>query len=131
MTLIPDADTHTPTSTPASESVVRRRAAYGAPEAPVIPRKTFIAARRAGLAPAFGALGLFEERSQLLVLLVREVRERRHRRAGVDATGALQVVDLELNPAVLRPFRAEVGSAEVGSSGSQIGVAAEAARLRE
>ena len=61
----PADEAQRPTSTSAATSASRRRAAYGAPEAPVIPRKMFISPAPGALAPAaaaaLGALRLFEE----------------------------------------------------------------------
>ena len=42
-TSIPADDAQTPTSAPAETSPSRMPFAYGAPDAPVMPRKTFIA----------------------------------------------------------------------------------------
>src|SRR4051812_50048446 len=60
-----------PSSTSACASTSTRRAAYGAPEAPVMPRKT----RKACL---LGALRRVQKLPELMELLVAEGRELRH-----------------------------------------------------
>src|SRR4051794_3074946 len=114
-------------------SASRRRAAYGAPEAPVIPRKTFISPAPGALAPAaaLGALRVFEEGGELVVLIVCEVREGRHGRTGVHAARALEVAYLELLPPALCALGGEVGRTEVRATCAEIGVAAHAACERE
>src|SRR5205085_9318913 len=73
-TWTPEFETVTPTSQPAATSASRRRAAYGAPDAPVMPRKI-----RKGAAPlGLRALGVGEELGELVELLIREIRERLH-----------------------------------------------------
>src|SRR5207237_1750806 len=77
------------------------------------------------------SLGRFEEVRERGQVLVAETRERRHRRTGVDAARALQVGDLELDALVLRALRREVRRAEVRGARAEIGVAGQAACLRE
>src|SRR5262245_60934019 len=66
-----------PTSAPEAESACRSRAAYGAPDAPVIPRKTFTGPA-GSLSAAALALRLGEEGAEKPEVLLAEVRERRH-----------------------------------------------------
>src|ERR671934_632555 len=113
----------TPSSHPPAPSAWIRRAAYGAPDAPVIPRKTCTDLLR--------ALGGLEEGRDLPELAVGEGGERRHRRAGVDAARALEVRDLELDPLVLRALGGQPGGPEVRRARAEVGVAVEAARRRE
>src|SRR3954469_3191330 len=129
-TSIAAPETETPTSASAAASACSRRRAYGAPEAPVMPRNTRICAKttRALLG---GALGRLEECRELREAVVAEVRERRHRRAGVLARRALEVLDLEVDPLVLRAFRSEIGRAEVRAAVAEVGVAVQTARDRE
>src|SRR5713101_27322 len=120
-----------PTSQSAEASARARRRAYGAPEAPVIPRKTRImrqvtASMRA--AALLRALGGLEEVGEVGQVRFPEPREGRHRRAGVLARGALQMVDLELDPFVLGALSCEFGRAQVVAAVSEICVAVEAAR---
>src|SRR6478672_5535192 len=124
-TSIPAREAQRPISQPAPASASSSRAAYGAPEAPVMPRKT-------RMAPTLlGTLGGLEEDGELVQVVVAEIGERRHRRARVDATRALEVVDLELDALVLRALGGEIGRAEVRAARAEIGVAVRAARHRE
>src|SRR6266699_3822978 len=108
-----------PTSQSDAASAWTRRAAYGAPEAPVMPRKT-----RKALFWPFGGL---EENRELAQVCLTEVREGRHRRALVHTAWAFEVRDLEGDTLVLRPFRTQVRRAELGAAGAVVGVAVEAA----
>src|SRR2546430_13729766 len=108
-----------PTSQSDAASAWTRRAAYGAPEAPVMPRKT-----RKALFWPFGGL---EENRELAQVCLTEVREGRHRRALVHTAWAFEVRDLEGDALVLRPFRTQVRRAELGAAGAVVGVAVEAA----
>src|SRR2546429_3313896 len=112
-----------PTSQSDAASAWTRRAAYGAPEAPVMPRKT-----RKALFWPFGGL---EENRELAQVCLTEVREGRHRRALVHTAWAFEVRDLEGDALVLRPFRTQVRRAELGAAGAVVGVAVEAAGGRE
>src|SRR5919201_6769242 len=111
-----------PSSQSASASASTRRAAYGAPEAPVMPRKTRKRAR--SLRP----LLRFEEHRHPLQVGLAVLRERRHRRSLVDAARALQVGDLEGDALVLRSLGGEVPRAEGRRADVEICVAVEAAR---
>src|SRR6266699_2170109 len=90
-----------PTSQSDAASAWTRRAAYGAPEAPVMPRKM-----RKALFWPFGGL---EENRELAQVCLAEVR------------------DLEGDTLVLRPLRTQVRRAELGAAGAVVGVAVEAA----
>src|SRR3954465_2723572 len=120
----PAREAQRPISQPAAASDSSNRAAYGAPEAPVIPRKTRTTA-------LLRTLGRLEEDRELVQVLVAERREGRHRRPGIDAARALEVVDLELDALVLRSLLGEVWRAEVRGAGAEVAVARHAARLRE
>src|ERR1044072_335830 len=76
----------------------------------------------------FPALGTLEERRELLETCVTKSAERRHRRARVDARGALQVRDLERNALVLRAFGRQVRRAGETAAGAFVGMAVEATR---
>src|SRR6185437_13260422 len=129
----------TPTSHSAAARAVRRRRAYGAPDAPVMPRKTRTG--RYSLRPlgwermrpsVFDvALGGFEEDRELAQVVLSEPRERRHRAARVHARGTLQVRDLEGDAEVLRADVREHRGAEVVAAVGLVGVAVQAARLGE
>src|SRR5256886_2784853 len=110
-----------PTSQSDAASAWTRRAAYGAPEAPVMPRKM----RKAP--PLFWPFGGLEENRELAQVCLAEVREGRHRRALVHTAWAFEVRDLEGDALVLRPFRTQVRRAELGAAGAVVGVAVEAA----
>ena len=72
---MPALDAHTPTSQSAWTSACSSRTAYGAPEAPVMPRKI----RTGPDGPLLGALGSVEEDGDLVDLRLRElVAESRH-----------------------------------------------------
>src|SRR5215210_8869115 len=101
-TSMPALDADTPTSQPAAPSASRRRAAYGAPDAPVIPRKT-CTSRLPGSALALGGL---EEVGQLLEILVAEAREHRHH--VVAELARVRDVALQVG-GVLALLRADVG----------------------
>src|SRR6266540_5135968 len=109
-TSMPAPDAQIPSSTPAPASTSTRRAAYGAPEAPVMPRKT----RTVGL---FRALGRVEEFAQLSQLVLSERAELRHhvvaelRRVG-------DVVGEALNALSVLSDRREVGRSEIRAAGA-------------
>src|SRR5262245_35960763 len=112
-----------PTSQSAAASARTRRAAYGAPEAPVMPRKT----RK----PLFCPLGGLEENRELAEVCFTEVGERRHRRALVDAAWALEMLDLESDALVFRPLGGQVRRPEQRAADAVVGVAVQTARGRE
>src|SRR6266498_3618578 len=91
-----------------------------------MPRKTCTR-----VSSLFGALRGLEEDGELSQVGVAELSEARHLRARVDAARALEVVDLERDPLVLRALLREVGRAEVRRAGPEIGVAVGAACLGE
>src|SRR6266536_2284572 len=105
-----------PSSQSAAASAWTSRAAYGAPEAPVMPRK--IRTKRT-LLRAFGGL---EEGGELAQVGFAKRREHRHRRALVDAARALEVRDLEGDPLVLRALGAQVGGAELRAADAEVRV---------
>src|SRR4051812_29681240 len=118
---MPALDTEMPTSHSAAASASSSRAAYGAPEAPVIPRKTCIPR---DCAPSLLlTLGSFEEDGELAQAFLPERRELRHRRAGIHARRAFQMVHLERDSLVLRPFGGEVGRPEVRRASAEVRVA--------
>src|SRR5438093_180716 len=117
---MPAREAQSPTSQPAWASASSRRAAYGAPDAPVIPRKTRT------LLPALRCL---EKGRQLAQVVLAEILERRHRRAGVDAARALEVVDLELDALVLGTLRGEFWPDR--ATGTEVRVADRATRFGE
>src|SRR5215208_250120 len=124
---MPALDAQTPTSHPAAPSASRRRAAYGAPEAPVIPRKT-CTSRLPGSALALGGL---EEVGQLLQVLFAEPREHRHH--VVAELARVRDVALEVRrvlPLLGADVR-QVWCARVGGSLAGIRVAAGASGLEE
>src|SRR5919198_5435397 len=100
-----------PSSTSARASASTSRAAYGAPEAPVIPRKT----RMPRLLRAFGGE---QEAGQLVELLVREPE------LGHDCVTELRrVLDVVVQLLLRLPasrFVAQVGGALVRAAGAQI-----------
>src|SRR6185503_21013502 len=83
------------------------------------------------LAAALGPLRLLEEGGELVVLLVREAREGRHRRTGGHAARALEMVDLELLPAAFGALGGEVGRPEVRRARAEVRVAAQTTRQSE
>src|SRR5436190_2569750 len=91
-----------------------------------MPRKT-----RTRALPLLRALRGLEERRHLAQVRLPEVLEARHRRAGVDARRARQVVDLELDPLVLRPLGAQVRRPREAAAGAEVAVTVQAADLRE
>src|ERR687887_195242 len=103
-----------PSSTSARASVSTSRAAYGAPEAPVIPRKT----RMRRLLRAFGGE---EERGELVELLVREA-ELRHDRV-TELRRVLDVVVQLLLRLAPRRFVAQVRRTLVRGAGAEIRMA--------
>src|SRR5690242_3537706 len=112
---MPAREAQTPISQSAAASDSSSRAAYGAPEAPVMPRKTRIA--RFG---SFLALGCLEEGRELPQRLRAERLERRHRGARVHAGRTLEVPDLEVDPELLGPDVREVRGTEVGRAGAEV-----------
>src|SRR4051794_896109 len=108
---MPALEAQTPTSQSAAPSASRSRAAYGAPEAPVIPRKTFISWDCALL--LLRSLGSFQEDRQILEAFLPERREFRHRRARIHARRTFEMADLVVDAEVPRSDRRKVGSAEV------------------
>src|SRR5947199_3441532 len=92
-----------------------------------MPRKTCTRRRRRLLR----ALGRLEEGCELPEIVRAEVLEARHRRAGVDAGRALEVVDLELDPLLLRAFVRQVRSARKAAARPQIAMAVQTADLGE
>src|SRR5579885_426941 len=140
----------TPISQSAAASAWSSRRAYGAPDAPVMPRKTrtaawnttprdadadrgncFAASPAKQLRSLFAALGGLEEGGELLQVILAQAGEARHRAAAVHAGRALEVRDLEGDALVLRALRGEVRRAEVVAAGPVVGVAVEAAGDRE
>src|SRR5262249_61948789 len=109
-----------PTSQSDAASARTRRAAYGAPDAPVMPRKT----RK----PLFCPLGGLEENRELAEVCFTEVGERRHRRALVDAAWALEMLDLESDALVLRPLGGPVRRPAQRTPGAVVGAAVHATR---
>src|SRR5690348_9588653 len=91
-----------------------------------MPRKT-----RTRALPLLSALRRLEERRELRQVRRPQVLEARHRRAGVHARRAREVVDLELDPLVLRPLGAQIGRAGEAAAGAVVAVAVEAADLGE
>src|SRR5439155_171086 len=128
-TSTPALEAQTPTSQSAASSASSSRAAYGAPDAPVIPRKTCIP-RDCDDFLLLALRGL-EEGRQLPEPPVPERGEFRHRRARHDARRALQVVDLERDAEVSGADRRQVRRAEVRRAGAEVGVARRAAGLGE
>src|SRR5712691_460123 len=126
ITSIPAPDAHTPTSQSAATSARNRRTAYGAPEAPVIPRKT-----RTQRLPSFVALRGLEEGRELSELLVAEPGETRHRRARGLARRAFEVADLEVDSEVLRADVGQIRSAELRAAGVLVRVTVQARGLRQ
>src|ERR671935_1608293 len=114
-----------PSSQSAPARACTRRAAYGAPDAPVMPRK--MRTEDSMLGPFRG----LEERCELLQVRLAERSEDRHRRALVDAARALQVRDLECDPLSLRALGAQVRRTELRAADAEIGVAGRAAGLGE
>src|SRR2546423_14540513 len=117
----PDAQTRSATSAYGRTST--SRAAYGAPEAPVMPRKT-----RTGR--LFRALRLAQEDTQLVQLRLPERRELRHHVvARLGRVG--DVVREEVGPLPALADRREVGGAEVRAARAEIGVTGGAPGGRE
>src|SRR5919109_3707299 len=120
----PALDAQIPSSTSASASTSTSRAAYGAPEAPVIPRKT----RTRG--PLSRTLGCKQEVRQLPELLVAERAELRHH--GIAELRRVADVRHQVLPgAAFGSHVAEIGRAQVGGTRAQIRVARRAAGLGE
>src|SRR2546423_1802355 len=113
-TSMPALDAQIPSSTSAPASASTSRAAYGAPEAPVMPRKT----RTAGL---FWTLGREEKRRQLGQLLIGEP-ELRHD-VVAELRGVADVRHELLLRLPSRGFRAQIGRTLVRAAGAEIGMA--------
>src|SRR5919201_3594795 len=114
-TSTPALDAQMPSSTSAPLSASTRRAAYGAPDAPVIPRKT-------RMGRLLRALGRVEEHGDLMKRLVAQRREFRHH--GVPELRRIRNVRLQtLNALPFRAFRIERRSAEVAAAGPEVRVA--------
>src|SRR2546422_5252083 len=79
----------------------------------------------------FGALRRLEERGERLQVLRRQSVEMRHRTPALDAGRALQVRDLERDSLPFRALRRQIGRPQVAAAGAVVGVAADAADLRE
>src|SRR4249919_2758348 len=120
---MPALDAQMPSSTSAAVSARTRRAAYGAPEAPVMPRKT----RTAGL---FRAFGFAQEHAELLQLLLSERGELRHH-VVAELRRVCNVFGEEVRPLTALCDRRQVGCAEVGAAGAEVGVAGSAAGARK
>src|SRR3954454_5621904 len=129
-TSTPAREAQIPISQSAAASASTSRAAYGAPEAPVIPRNTCIP-RDCRWSLLVRALGGFEEQRELAQAVGTERGERRHRRALIDARRALQVVDLELDTQVSRADVGQVRRTEVLPSRAVVRVAGRTTRCRE
>src|SRR5919198_409829 len=123
-------DAETPISQPAPASASSSRAAYGAPDAPVMPRKTCTVARPTTPWLLLSLRSLEEDR-ELAQVGVAERVELRHRRAGVDARRTLEVADLEVDAEILRADVRQVGRAELLSAVTVVGVTGRAAGARE
>src|SRR2546421_5087711 len=121
-TSMPAPDTQIPSSTSAPASTSTSRAAYGAPEAPVIARKT----RTAGL---FRALGGRQERRELVELRIVETELRHDVVAELRWVTDVVVQLLRRLPA--RSLVAQVRRALVRATGAEVGVARGAARAGE
>src|ERR687887_320697 len=111
-----------PSSASASTRACTSRAAYGAPEAPVMPRKM-----RTSAAP----LRRLEEDRDPSKIALAEGRERRHGRAFDHAARTLEVGDLEGDAPAFPSLRREIRCAELHAAGVKIGVAVETPRSRE
>src|SRR5262249_31109494 len=123
---MPAPEAQTPTSQSAARSACSKRTAYGAPEAPVMPRKT--RTRTTCLLPALR--GREEDADVADVLRAAEVAELRHDRVAELARVA-DVPREELSALSARSDRAQVGGALVRRPRAEIRVAGRAARLRE
>src|SRR5213075_2402844 len=120
---MPAPDAQMPNSTSACASTSTSRAAYGAPEAPVMPRKT----RMARLLRAFG---FAQEDAELMQLRLSERGELRHHVvAGLGRVG--DVGREEVGPLPALADRRQVRRAEVRAAGAEIRVARGATRARE
>src|SRR6478672_1504960 len=121
---MPAVDAQIPNSTSACASTSTSRAEYGAPEAPVMPRKTRTSRR------LLGALGFAQEDAELMQLHVSERRELRHHVvAGLRRVGDVRREKLRSLAALAD--RREVGRAEVRATGAEIRVAGGAAGAGE
>src|SRR5439155_24370334 len=131
-TSIPAVDAQTPTSASAAVSASSSRAAYGAPEAPVMPRKTRTESPGAYRPSPRGPwillrpLPRLEEDGEVVQIVLAEVGEGLHRRARGHAARALDVVDRELDALLLRAFRREIGRPEVRAAGAVVRMAVHA-----
>src|SRR5918912_1469929 len=120
---MPALEAQMPSSTSACARTSTRRAVYGAPDAPVMPRKTRM--RRLSR-----ALGGAQELAELLQLLVAERREPRHH-VVAELRRIRDVVREERRALAALSDRGEVGRPEVRAAGAEIRVAGGAAGARE
>src|SRR3954453_2131166 len=131
MTSIPAFEAATPTSAPAPCSASRSRAAYGAPDAPVIPRNTLTQAttadpRKRGRRLLL-ALGLGQEVADLGELRVGQaLTEDGHDRVAVLA-GIRDVVGEELGALAALADRGQIRCAVVHGAVAVVAVTGEAA----
>src|SRR5262245_37299485 len=108
---MPAPEAQMPSSTSACASTSTSRAAYGAPEAPVMPRKTRIAL-------LVRALGLAQEDSELVQLRLPERCELRHH--VVAGLGRVRDVGREeIRPLPALADRREVRRTEVRAAGAE------------
>src|SRR6266545_5260484 len=112
----------TPISQPASASARSRRAAYGAPDAPVMPRKMRIASLAA-------VLRFREELPQLVEIVLAEVLELRHH--VVPELRGIRDIALEEVLVLRLPDRGEIRCADVRGARAEVRVALQAADLGE
>src|SRR6476469_5807053 len=120
---MPALDAQMPSSTSAEVSARTRRAVYGAPEAPVMPRKT----RTAGL---FRAFGFAQEHAELMQLQLSERGELRHH-VVAELRRVCNVFGEEVRPLTALSDRRQVWCAEVGAAGAEVGVAGGTAGSRK
>src|SRR4051794_771928 len=120
---MPALDAQIPSSTSAAVSARTRRAAYGAPEAPVMPRKT----RTAGLFRAFGGA---QEHAELMQLLLSERAELRHH-VVAELRRVRNVLGEEVRSLTVLSDRRQVRCAEIGAAGAEVGVARSAPGARK
>src|SRR5207237_832997 len=122
-TSMPAPEAQMPSSTSARTRTSTRRAAYGAPEAPVMPRKT----RTARL---LRALGGTEELAELAQLRLAERRELRHH-VVAELRRVRDVGREELRALSGLADRAQVGRTEVRAPGAEVRVTRRAAGARK
>src|SRR4051794_15759905 len=104
-----------PTSQSASVKASRMRAAYGAPEAPVMPRKT-----RTRAPWLFRALRRVQEDRDRMDLGGTDLQPELRHPVVAELARVGDVRGQPVAPAALRPFVAQVGSAEVGRAGAEV-----------